>query len=140
MNIQRIPLKVDRKHEDRYLVTVSLADVAEGLGQPPTVIYMNVMCSGAVAGNHYHNLKREAFRAVSGRFFVALMDIATREYASILLDAKPESEDFRCIVIPPGVAHAVRCIGNRTEPAGRLEVFATQEPRIASDDFYFKVL
>lgn len=137
MDIQRIPLNVNRKHDNRYLVTVDLAKVAAALGEPVTIIYTNNMEPGAIAGNHYHKSKREAFRAAHGRLEIALLDIDTQERRTLFLDSDPGSPDFACIVVPFGVAHAVRNVGSSI---ARLDVFATDEPRKAEDDFAYDVL
>jgi dTDP-4-dehydrorhamnose 3,5-epimerase-like enzyme len=137
MHIQRISIKVDRKHQNRYLATVSLVQISEALGEPVTVLYTNNMDPGAVAGNHFHKLKREAFRAAHGRFEIALVDVDTGERHTFLLDSDPESPDHACIIVPQGFAHAVRNVGRAV---ARLDVFATDEPRKPADDFSYDVL
>ena len=137
MDIQTFQPDVRRNHADRYLVVVTLAEVSEKLGEPVRVVYTNNMNPGAIAGNHYHKHKRECFRSAHGRMEVHLVDINTQERRVVVLDADPESSDHLCLIVPAGVAHAVRNIG---ADIARLDVYATDEPRKPSDDFAFPVL
>lgn len=132
MKLQFIPMKADKRHKNRYLLTVELEALFS-----VQVSYLNVMDSGAVAGNHRHERKLEAMRAVTGRFQVELLDVKTGERATAFLDAVPGSPDCQCLILPPGIAHAVR---NVSDSVAVLEVFANEPPRLADDDFPCEVL
>jgi len=136
MDIQTVKIVVNRKHNDRYLTTVSLTEIAAVLQEPLTVLYTNVMEPGAVAGHHLHHHKREAFQAAFGMFEVFLEDPVTKERQIFLLDATPGSPRHHCLIVPAGIAHAVRNLSLHT--AG-LNVFATDEPRKPEDDFPYRI-
>ena len=134
MKLQFVPVKADKRHQNRHLLTVELGTL---FPVPVQVSYLNVMDSGAVAGNHRHERKLEAMRAVTGRFQVELLNVKTGERATVFLDAVPGSPDCHCLILPPGIAHAVR---NVSDLVAVLEVFANEPPRLADDDFPCEVL
>lgn len=135
--IQIFPIPYDRKHDDRYLTVMDLDVVAEAIGGRVRVSYHNHMDPGAIAGNHYHHVKREAFRAVRGRLKVTLQKPGNPEVLTVHLGSNPDvPEEFVWMVVPAGYAHAVE---NVTASPAVLEVFATNPPREAGDDFPFVV-
>ena len=135
MDIKTFPLEFHRQHNDRYLVSVTLADMVAVMGGPVSVFYTNNMEAGAVAGHHYHEQKCEALMSADGLFEVLLVDTITRERLKMYLDSVPGSPHFRGIIVPPLVAHAVRNVSSHN---GRLNVFATGVPRRV-DDVHFLV-
>lgn len=137
MDVRTFPIDIRRKHLDRYLTVIVLAEVGQALGEPVTVMYTNNLEPGSVAGNHYHIRKREVFQVSHGRVEVHLLDVGTRDRVMVRLSSDPGSRDCRYLVVPSGVAHAVRNIG---PGIARLNVFATDEPRKTSDDFPCVVL
>ncbi len=132
MDLQFIPVQRDKRHVNRHLLVLDLSEVAQALGAKVVVSYLNVMDPGAIAGNHRHVRKLEAMRAAVGRLQVDLLDVATGERMSVILDDSGDAEHGYCLIIPPGVGHAVTNLG---ATVGVLEVFATEPPRVSDDDF-----
>jgi hypothetical protein len=59
--------------------------------------------AGAVAGNHFHKIKREIFYPVAGSFLVGLLDISTKVREEVLITAA----EPRFLFVRAPVAHAV---------------------------------
>lgn len=132
MELQFIPIQRDKKHANRHLLVLDVSEVARALGATVAVSYLNVMDPGAIAGNHRHARKLEAMRAVVGRLQVDLLDVDTGERETVILDDSGDDTYGLCLIIPPGVGHAVTNLGTTV---GVLEVFATEPPRVSDDDF-----
>lgn len=102
MELQFIPIQHDKKHANRHLLVLDVSEVARVLGASVAVSYLNVMDPGAIAGNHRHVRKLEAMRAVVGRLQVDLLDVATGERETVILDDSGDDTYGLCLIIPPG--------------------------------------
>ncbi len=85
---------------------------------------------GNVAGNHYHEQKRELFCPVVGDFIVLLEDIKTKKHEEIKLSAK----DCSVIFIQTRIAHTVVA-----DSDGAVLLVTANHPGTEADEFPYKL-
>jgi quercetin dioxygenase-like cupin family protein len=111
-----LPPPPDAPHLKRLpLAQGELAQFHDGEEGAQYIAYIELR-SGATRGNHYHKIKKEWTYAIGGKLLLLLEDIATREKASLSMQAGD------LVFIPPGVAHALRTV----EPGGAVEFSQAQ--------------
>lgn len=137
MNVSVIAYDVDRSKLGRSLLQFN-ESAAEGyieyeLGSPPSYPYCVKIEPGAVAGNHWHKVKREAFVVLHGRLRLTLVDPNNPDDR----DSMVLKDDGTVVVLRAQIAHAVENIGRDTAV---LWVFATRPAREPDDDFHFEVV
>ncbi|NPA90719.1 MAG: cupin domain-containing protein [Chloroflexi bacterium] len=71
-------------------------------------IYISWAAPGAVKANHYHRETHEWFCLLLGEIELVLEDPETGERRVLHLRA----EDPKVVMVPPGIAHAFRNVGN----------------------------
>ena len=137
MDLQFVPIRHDKKHENRHLLVLDLAEVSRALGATVVVSRLNVMSHGAAGGNYWQRHEFEALRVVVGRIRLDLCEARIGALAEVFLDAIEESPDCRCLIVPPEIGYAVSNVG---EGIAILEVFATEPSRLADEDFPCEVV
>ena len=95
--------------------------------------YLVSITPGRSRADHYHDNKEEWVAIASGRLDLHLEDARTKERACIHLDA--ESDDYRMIYIPQGVAHLMV---NTAEGESSVIVFS-RFPEKAGDTVPYEV-
>jgi WxcM-like, C-terminal len=87
--------------------------------------------AGAVAGNHFHRIKREIFYPVAGSFVVGLLDICTGEREEAIITAAQP----RFLFVPAPVAHVVTA-----QDDGACLLVTADSPNTSGDEFPMMVL
>ncbi|MCK5466691.1 WxcM-like domain-containing protein [Candidatus Parcubacteria bacterium] len=101
-------------------------------------IYSVCLPPETIAGNHYHEEKREIFYCPFGQLMiVSLEDPKTTKRKEVLLSNKIGSEYIKLIYIKPGIAHSVI---NTSDQISSLMVFSNIEEHNPEDDFPYEVL
>lgn len=132
MDIKRIDFARDSSKPNRALVQWDIQSMAEHLGEPPLFPYLVTLQPGAVAGNHYHTIKRELIVCIRGFVGVVLEDMSTKEQERIELNG----DECSSVVIPDQTAH---CVVNSGHVEAEILVFATRKAREQGDDFEYPV-
>jgi len=138
MNIVTVNVKKNTEKPGRILIPFSNEVIAQLLNNTIKWMYVvDFLNQKTIAGNHYHEKKREFLACVKGLVEVALEDPKTKERETFHLNADPQTSVPNALVVPSNIAHAVRplsCIDN----CPILLVFSTGEPR--TDDIEYQIL
>ncbi len=139
MIVTSVPLNISAHKPGRTLTQLDLNALACLIGEPLLYPYLvRLQPQSEPAGNHYHKQKKEIFICVEGSLQIFFEDITTREHEEICLsadDVRPTTSEI-ALIVPVGVAHAVKNIGTRS---ATLLVLATQKAREPEDDFTYIV-
>ena len=71
--------------------------------------YVSTTLPGIVKGWHLHAKQCDRFVVLRGRVLLGLCDLASGHTARVVLDSQ---RDARCVLVPPGVAHGWKALGN----------------------------
>ena len=132
MNIQTVSFIRDSSKPNRALIQWDIERMAEHLGTMPLFPYFVALQPGAVAGNHYHQVKRELIVCIRGNVAVVLEDMDSKEQERIELNGTECSG----VVVPSQVAHLVMNSGHED---AEILVFATRIAREHGDDFEYHI-
>jgi len=101
-------------------------------------VYSVCLPSGAIAGNHYHRIKREIFYCPFGQSVIVILENpATKERKVVTLSNELGSKSVELIYIRPGIAHAVRNLSNRDSS---LVVLSDIREHYEEDDYEYRVI
>lgn len=130
------PVEVKQTYPNRWLTRIFLKDIENFLGGPCLLVYHNTLLPAAVAGNHYHGKKVEVFMCSYGELRITLFDREHNAHTRLKLSANPESQDNHFLLVPAGVAHAVK---NSTDQLAIITVFTNAETH-DEDTFPYKLM
>lgn len=132
MDIQRINFVRDSSKTNRTLVQWDIGEMGKCLGEAPLFPYLVTLLPGAVAGNHYHRIKRELIVCIRGAVAVVLEDVGSKERARVELNG----DECSGVVVPILTAHSVL---NQEQDEAEILVFATRKAREQGDDFEYLI-
>lgn len=132
MDIQRINFARDSSKSNRKLVQWDIGEMGKCLGEAPLFPYLVALLPGAVAGNHYHHVKRELIVCIRGNVMVILEDVVTKEQTRVELNC----DECSGVIVPVQMAH---CVSNHGQEEAEILVFATRKAREQGDDFEYTI-
>lgn len=97
--------------------------------------YLVSIMSNCIRAKHYHNKKTEIIASVFGKVEIILEDIKTHERISKVLSS--DDENFKMLIIPPKIAHAVK---NPTDITSRIVVFSDSKDLSDTHTYNFRDL
>jgi dTDP-4-dehydrorhamnose 3,5-epimerase-like enzyme len=95
--------------------------------------YLVSITPSCARANHFHKKKEEWIAPAAGNIKISLIDTQIGETEIIIPD--PTTNDYSIIYIPPGIAHAIKNIGNSE---ASIVVFS-KTPEDKMDTFPFEV-